>query len=114
MKSITEKLVVIQAGAIKYIGTYDPAIHTDGDMRVLNDVGQIVTQRQAMPGQIAGTVVMAKSVTIVTLDFCKGPVGRVKVHVDAKYTVDKDHMTEDDVKVFTDAYEKFLKGGDAL
>jgi len=114
MISITEKLVVIQTGAIKYIGTYDSAIHTDGGLRILNGVGQIVTQRQAMPGQITGTVVMAKSVTIVSLDFCKGPVGKVRVRVDAKYTVDKDHMTEDDVRMFMEAYERFLSGDQSV
>lgn len=110
----TEKLVVIQAGAIKYVGTYDTALATSGDMKLLTNVGQVVTQRQAMPGQIAGTVVMTKSVTIVSLDFCKGPVKKVKVRVDAKYTVDEDHMPKEDVHNFMEAYEKFLNGDQSV
>ena len=109
-----EKLIVVQSGAIKYIGilnTLDMGSSTDTEVRLKN-VGQVVTQRQAMPGQITGTVVMAKSVTIVSLDFCKGPTKNVTARVDARYEVDTDHMTEDDTKVFHEAYNKFLEGGE--
>lgn len=105
------KLVVCQVGAIRMVGEV-PMISiesSDGTVE-LHNAGAVVTQRGAMPGQIAGTMLMTKSVSIVSLDFCKGPLKKIEINPDMKYEVTEDFMEAEDIAVFIDNYNRFLSG----
>lgn len=106
-------LIVAQVGALRIIGIENDLLYDRDEYNgivKINNAGALITQRGAMPGNIAGTVMMTKSVSIVGMDFCAGPLKMIEVKPDLMYKVTEDYMSKEEVEVYEEHYGKFITG----
>lgn len=117
-KEVTGKVCILQSDQYLLVGQTKPSnlnVVTDPDNDFPNshdaylyDVGVLMVQRGTVPGKVHGSLINLKILSIGSLNFCDGPMTKIKIPDQFGLYYCEDQIPENDKKILRGEYEKFI------